>query len=271
MELAQEAAKVLPQDDPRSTAELIRFALAESNADRRWDDVTPLHWRHDEDSLEQAAALCRGTAARERALGADIIAQFGIGRDVFHDERVTLLLDLLTDHRATVLAAAATGFGHLKDSRAATPLAVLRNHPSRRVRFGVTFGLISFEEPVAIEALIELSHDPDRHVRDWATFGLGTMIESDTPEIRAALVERLDDTDGDTAAEAMAGLAHRKDPRATEPVLKALTAEWVGSLVIEAASEIGDRRFYPYLLQIKRSNPSDRSLDEAIERCRPHT
>lgn len=210
------------QDDPRPTAELIRLALAERDADARWRCVLPIHWRHNRDSFEQATALCRAESARERVLGADIIAQFGIGRDVFHDEHVDLLLDLLNDPRPTVLAAAATAFGHLKAVRSVEPLAALRTHPSKRVRWGVTFGLLGHEDDSAIAALIALSRDPVTHIRDWATFGLGRLVDLDTPELRAALLDRLDDTDKTTASEAISGLASRGDRRAFAPLMAAL-------------------------------------------------
>jgi HEAT repeat protein len=76
----------------------------------------------------------------------------------------------------------------------------------------------------AIACLITLSADPEIPVRDWATFGLAVQIDTDTPEIRAALRARLDDPDCDTAGEAMVGLARRKDAQVVAPLLEFLQA-----------------------------------------------
>lgn len=58
---------------------------------------------------------------------------------------------------------------------------------------------------------MELTQDTDEDVRDWATFGLGVFGQLDSPEIREALVTRLSDTNADVRAEALAGLAARKE------------------------------------------------------------
>ncbi len=63
----------------------------------------------------------------------------------------------------------------------------------------------------AVDVLAVLSRDPDTDVRGWATFGLGSMIDRDTAQVRAALIARLDDPDADTRGEALVGLAARGD------------------------------------------------------------
>jgi HEAT repeat protein len=103
----------------------------------------------------------------------------------------------------------------------------------------------------AIKALIELSRDKDSDVRDWATFGIGTMIDTDTHEIREALLARVTDPDDDTRGEALVGLARRKDERVLEPLINELTGESVGLLAIEAAEELGNPRLGPALLSLK--------------------
>lgn len=73
-----------------------------------------------------------------------------------------------------------------------------------------------------VETLIQLSQDEQADVRDWATFALAREIERDTPGLRDALLARLGDPDPDVRAEALAGLAARKDRRAIEALLAEL-------------------------------------------------
>jgi len=148
-----------------------------------------------------------------------------------------------------MLASVAIAFSHLSDERAVPALHDLRRHPDRHVRRGVTFGLLGLETDLAIEALIELTADSDPEVRDWATFGLGTQLDRDTPAIRTALVERLDDTDADARAEALRGLARREDPRTIPALLSALddTDElsdpgMLEEALLEIATRTGDER-----------------------------
>src|SRR5205814_7161779 len=126
-------------------------------------------------------------------------------------------LELLeTDQDVQVLSAACIALGHLHDPRAVEPLVRLKDHPSEDVRYGVVFGLSGQHDDLAIATLIELSADQDSDVRDWATFELGTILDIDgvdTPPLREALPARLSDPDDDTRAEALAGLARRKDER----------------------------------------------------------
>jgi HEAT repeat protein len=130
-------------------------------------------------------------------------------------------------------------------------MAALKNHPDAGVRFGVVLGVSCHEDDLAIQTLMELSADPDADVRNWATFGLGSQIDSDTPAIRASLVARLTDEDADTRGEALVGLARRQDQRMIEPLLKDLEDGYAGSLLVEAAAQIGDPRVYPALLWLR--------------------
>jgi HEAT repeat protein len=126
--------------------------------------------------------------------------------------------------------------------------------------------------PRAIQTLIGLSTDEDSVVRDWATFGLGTLTDFDSPELRDALVARLNDAYADARFEAMVGLARRKDNRVLAPLLEALTANTVFILALEAAQEIADSRLLPALMDLKKSwaDDDDRfvaDLDSAIAAC----
>ena len=172
-----------------------------------------------------------------------------------------------------VLQAIAVAFGHLRDPRCIDLLIPLKAYPDEDVRFGLVHGLSGHDDRRAIETLIELSRDVDGDVRDWATFGLGTLISTDVPEIRKALWARVDDGDVDTRAEAIVGLARRKDPDIVAIVFEELRADSADELMIEAAEELGDSQLYEALVRLRRRWPESRQnelkyLDNAIAACR---
>jgi HEAT repeat protein len=202
-------------------------------------------------------------------LGADILGQLGNPQRAYPDESLAILCRMLESEKdEEVLCAAAVGLGHLNDTRAAAPLARLQDHPSAEVRSSIVHALLTQEEAPAISALIALSADENDHVRDWATFGLGSQIDTDTPEIRETLIRRIADPHDDTRAEALMGLARRRDKRVVEPLRQELSSECVGTLVVEAAREIGDARLYSALVALQEWWDLDEALlEEAIARC----
>jgi HEAT repeat protein len=251
-------------NDPRSTEDLVRLALNERDADQRWDLVAILHWRNTREVLDAALRLCDGPRAKERELGADILAELGVGEQTFYEECIATLLRLLDDKRVSVVESAAYGLYHMhdlsslltghgrEDLRVVAPLVKLHTHPSARVRYAVVFGLLTLRDDHAIRALIDLSADKVDRVRDWATFGLGSQLdEVDTPELRDALFRRLEDPHFETCGEALVGLAHRKDPRVTEPLREELLRGDVGILSLEAAAEMADPRLLDALIGLK--------------------
>jgi HEAT repeat protein len=259
------------REDPRSTQDLISIALTGSDEHAAWEPIGVLQWRGTRDVLVAAQRLCASPCQKEQALGARILGQLGLPERTFPDESLEALLELLRGSEdAEVLYSAAIACGHLKDARAIEALLKFKSHASDKVRYGVVYGLLSQEDDRAIRALIELSADSDTDVRDWATFGLGQLIDSDTPEIREALCVRLTDEDVHTRAEALMGLARRRDERVIQPLLEELTPERVFTLVVEAAGETEDPRLHPALVALRgQCNVDDAFLEEAITRCRP--
>jgi HEAT repeat protein len=130
--------------------------------------------------------------------------------------------------------------GHL-DTGDIERICALASSRSDRVRDSVAFCLGKRDEALALATLIALSRDVDPEVRDWATFGIGSLSDADRPEIRQALVDRLDDSDADPRAEAMVGLAARGDTRADAAIAAALSDPDAGSLVQEAADIVARR------------------------------
>ena len=122
------------------------------------------------------------------------------------------------------------------------------------MRWGVVLGIIGHDNQVAFKTLITLMHDPHELVRDWATFGLGTLSDHDTPAIREALLRRLADRDEIVRAEALKGLAERRDPRMVEPLIKEMNTDhedplMMANYLLAAAKEIGVPQLHQTLLQ----------------------
>jgi HEAT repeat protein len=263
------------RNDPRSTQELIRIALTEQDEDAAWDPVISLQVRGTAEVLITAQSLCTSAVARERKLGADILGQLGIPERSFPEECFqTLRAMLATENEACVLRSIGVAFSHLHDPRAVELLAPLKDHPHEDVRFGVVFGVSGHDRPLAIRTLIELSSDQQSDVRDWATFYLGSELLTDSEDIRSALLARLTDPDMDTRAEAMAGLAMRKDPRVLSTINEELQSEDVVILALESAEQMADPRLLPALLQLKEAwaGNKDRHADwlhRAIDACSP--
>jgi HEAT repeat protein len=258
------------QNDPRATHELIALALMEPDDEAAWDAVTTLHYRASKDVFDAACQLCGSDCPQERTLGTNILGQLGIPTRNFPEQSVAVLLKLLkVENDEDILRAICVALGHIHEPTAIRALARFKTHPSASIRYAVVFGLLAFEEDLAINTLIELTRDQSDLVRDWATFGLGSQIEGDTPQIREALFARLFDADDIVRGEALVGLARRKDERVIEPLIQELArypAAKYGSLPIEAAEEIADTRLLPALMRLKQSSGAA-TFDEAIRCC----
>lgn len=275
-----------PKRDPRSTEDLIKTAV-EKNAsgtdeddeaywDEYWDAILILHNRPTREVFEAAQHLCESYNAIEREVGVDVLRELGYPERPFLDESVGILIALLEhEGNVDVLSAIGMALHFLKDRRVILPLITLKNHPDKDVRFGVVYGLLTHDNEAAIDTLIELMSDEDSHVRDWATFGIGTQISTDTEKIRDALVARLNDPHPDIRAEAISGLAARKDPRVIDAIVEALEAglpnDYAGGQILDAIEEVAYPRLYPHLIKAKENwtNPdwSSRVLDDAIAKC----
>jgi hypothetical protein len=264
-----------------SVDELYALARAAENEDAYWDAVSALHGRGEQRTFDLAAVLCDSFAAGERCLGADVLGQLGLvpgatpAESPFASAAGAVLVRLLEeDDEPAVLSSAAVGLGHLRDDRAIDRLVVLASHPDAEVRRSVVHGLMGYDDDRAVAALVGLSADSEGGVRDWATFSLGVQIDRDTTEVRDALVARLDDSDVDARAEAIRGLARRRDERALEAALAA-ASDGGGPNVDEAlvllGASTGDARLRPHLKRLS-ADPEAAStygeeLERALERC----
>jgi HEAT repeat protein len=250
---------------------LIRAALNEEDENLVWKAIESLQCRGDREVLIAAQKLCEIPKLEERILGANILGQLGIPERAFPEGSVnTLLKTLESEQNEYVIASILIALSHYKDIRVIDPIVALKNHLNADIRYGVAVSL-KYETPLAISTLIELTSDEDRDVRNWATFSLGSMIDTNTEEIREALHKRLveEESDYEIFGEALVGLARRKDERVIAPLMQELLSDEVGELALEAAEEVGDPRLYPLLLKVKEWwNGSEYSLEEAIAKCK---
>jgi HEAT repeat protein len=267
------------RNDPRTIEELVQCALTEPDEDRAWDAVAVLHFRSTREVFDAAMKLSTSSIARERELSADILGQFGcfeLRPYPYFDATVERLVAMLPGEQDPgVLYAVGTGLGHRYDARGVEPLSKLKSHPDDDVRYAVVMGLAGQTDPLAIQTLIDLTHDDATKVRDWATFTLGTQCDLDTPAIREALWQRIDDSDDDTRCEAFAGRAQRHDDRIIPNLIAELRHQNICRLAIEAARDFAS----PKLLAVLRELDSDFKGDtefgpliqEAIASCTKST
>jgi len=264
-----------------SVDELFALARASEGEEAYWEAVAELHTRAEQRTFDLASVLCDSFAVGERCLGADVLSQLGAGpgksaaESPFASAAADVLMRLLDeDDEPAVVSSAAVGLGHLRDERAIDALVGLASNPDAAVRRGVVHGLMGHDDDRAVAALIELSGDSDGDVRDWATFSLGVQIDRDSVELREALAARLGDTHGDTHAEAVRGLARRRDERALGALLEAGRAGFSPTLdeaVVLLGATTGDPRLRDRL-EALRADPETAALygdelERALERC----
>jgi methionyl-tRNA formyltransferase len=272
--------------DPRLPAvpveDLVRRAVAEWDSGEEWaPHLAALGWRGSPDVLEAVRPLALANDPRARSVAAYVAGQLGAPMPTLPEASAALLEEMGDrESHPGVLAVIAAAFGHLGEPWGLSWLLRVRRHPDAAVRDGVALALAGRANPLATDALIELSADPDPAIRDWATFALGTLAVQDSPALRDALVARLDDRDREARIEAVHGLALRGDLRAIEAALALLArgepggSLWTQHALVEAAIRLaalsGDARFAPYLPALDdgwRGTMLERELERALARC----
>ena len=237
-------------NDPRTTADIIREAYSENDADEYWNLISILHRRGGRTEFSAAEELVHSKDPIDREIGASILGQLGWDKRPFHSESVSLLIKLLSDSVNDVISAAAFSLGHRNAIEAVQDLLKHINNPNNRVRYGVALGLSCLDDESAINGLITLSRDSDFDVRNWATFGLGSQCDIDTDSLRSALKDRTDDLEPEIRGEALIGLAERKDDSVIDKVIRELAGEFHGGWAIEAAEIYPHNKYIPLLSSI---------------------
>jgi HEAT repeat protein len=258
----------------RATAEALAGTARES--DVFWSTVADAVSAVPVDEvLASALTFCRADADPLRATGAGMLAELCNLESEWRAEVLGVLLPLLERETSLdVTRIALHGVGLTRLAGGISALLLFATHADPGVRLDATHALYSCagEPPsrAAIDRLIALSADPDEHVRDWATFGLGTEIDVDDADVRAALVDRLNDTFLDAREEAAVAVARRGDVRAFDTVRELLEADEVSSLTVEAAGYLADERLLRPLLELGEWWENDSELlRAAIDRCDP--
>lgn len=281
--------------DPRATEKLIDLALKEDDGHARGALIDILQYRGSYEVFEAARKLCESAVTKEKMLGADILASLGRPDRAFLEESLPILFNLLSKElEDEVLCSVVYALGRLGDEKIVEHLVKLKNHFNEHIRSRVVSGLSGQTKQEAIDALIELSKDEIEDIRSKATFEIA-MLEVDTPDIREALFQRLNERGNwildDIHESALYGLARRKDERVLEPLLKELhllkefeedaigwhledgsviflTFEVENFLILEAAKEFADQRLLPVLSKLQEQWGDDiEPLQEAIEAC----
>lgn len=222
--------------------ELFARTLSDNYEDEgAWEAVHTLRSIGTREVFERAAEWCESNDPLSRARGADVLAQLGKTADnpknSFPEEAYSIVAGLVQrETEPRPLSSAIAALGHINNPVAIPLIASFHSHPSAEVRFDVAFALGCFpNDALSVSILLKLTQDSDEDVRDWATFGLGVLGDSDSAEIRDALVLRLSDADEDVREEAMVGLAKRRDQRALSALLSGLRESAMTSRVVEAA------------------------------------
>jgi len=259
---------LLLQHERQSVPELVHAALTEPE-EVAWNAVCQLHRRGTRDVFEAAHRLCRSTCAHERRIGADILGQLGVDQRSFPRETINMLVHMLAcEPDKDVMQSILVALSHHDAPGCISVVVPFADHADPWVRHSVVLALMGYEDARAIERLVYLTHDSDAAVRDWATFALGTQLDTDTPAIRAALLDRLHDTDSDTRYEALLGLARRGEKLVNTVIQRELSANEVNPLAVEAAEMLRSPELQPALVSLRgHASIEPDQLERAIAAC----
>jgi len=93
-------------------------------------------------------------------------------------------------------------------------------------------------------------------------------IDDDTPEIRQAFLDRLDDPNAAVRGQALLGLARRRVPGTLEALDREFFRDAVYEDAIEAATELGDPRAVELLERLRNRFPDWDAIPDALAQLR---
>lgn len=237
-----------------SNETLFNHLLKNKTKKTYWDNIRELRKRGTESLFSKCVVLTDSDVEKERIIGVDILSQLSTSTEIkpFSKRILTHLIDLLyTEKSVLVLDSILAGIGHNNENLVLEKdiklVANFKKSKYSNIRQSVIFALLGIRNTIAIETLIDLSKDRNDNVRSWAVFGLGSRIDTDSPQIRKALYDRIQDKHQETRYEAIVGLSIRKDHRVKDIIKQELLSDSYGSLLFEAIEELKDATFLPLL------------------------
>lgn len=264
-----------------SLKSLIGMALQKWDSDVCWNTINKIRSRATVETVQLVFKFFKSRNWRKRALAVNIICQLMQKEQstIYHpyavEEAHKILYEALSDSNLQVVTTAIHGLGH-RPCVATLPIIVnYATNDCTDVRYAVACALGSYKEEESINALLHLATDRDEDVRDWATFSLGSLHDDlDTPAIREVLWYNTKDSCDRVIAEAISGLAVRKDFRVIELLQSRLTADDCMACELETAEYLAEPSLYPYLeklLEQYHANNEDSfwldCLIKAMEAC----
>jgi HEAT repeat protein len=245
-------------------------------SDELWEHVCELQERGEEQTFTRAAAWCEDADPLIRELGADVLAQLGHRSPSpwpFDDKSLPILLGMLRDEQPQVREAALAGIGYTEaelDDWNIEDLRACATDEATSVRSAAAHALNTFlrvESDDVQGICFQLMEDLDDEVRNWATFQLGSFEDLDSGSIREALLARVRDTDAMVRAEALSGLALRKDERMAKLLFSELRGGEVEAPVFEAIAEMPDAKYLPLLTELQPTHGASAYFKDAVEAC----
>jgi HEAT repeat protein len=240
---------------PRKTwpTEKLFNRLLTNKTDRtHWENVSVLRSRGSKEVFDKCVELLQSANAKERHIAVDVLSQLGIPPRPFIKETLKLFFETLkteTDH--SIISSIFYGLGHNNEHLTAKEtkfICSFKDSKNLEVKQGLVFALGGIEHKIAIDTLIGFTSDKNNYIRDWATFGLGSQTTQDTPAIREALWNRINDKYEYARHEAILGLAIRKDERIKEIIKREIEdIDNQCSLLLEAIEELNDKEFIKIL------------------------
>jgi len=247
------------------TDEKLFFRLINNKSDKTyWDNIRELRSRANENIFKNCIKLTNSSKQKERIIAIDILAQLGLPPRPFYKESKKVFFDFLKKEKnLKVLFSTLYAIGHNNDKLTSQEVALICSFQKSKdegIRESLVSALLSVDNKLAIETLINLTSDKFAHIRDWATFGIGTQIDRDNKFIREALWKRVNDKNQETKLEAIVGLAKRKDNRVKKIIERELMNGEYGILLFEAIEDLKDKGFIPLLRQNLKKSKVDKGV-----------
>ncbi|MHB8509920.1 MAG: HEAT repeat domain-containing protein [Candidatus Dormibacteria bacterium] len=251
------------------------------NRDSAWEQLKGLEPIPASVVLERGRSLVSGADPLDRVLGIwalrTLISRRGRrgsrGNPYLRERQVIFRRLIAREQDPEVLAEAIHAASESTDTKALPLLIGHIHHPAAEVRRSVAAALPlcwptnrqgeAIPNENGFGAIEQLTNDPDDDVRDWALFALGTQLSLDGAAVTAMLRAHVTDVNPVARAEALMGLALRRDHTVVRHLIRELRGEEVGTLEIKAAAELADPRLQPALRYLRRTWPEERELIEA--------